>query len=237
MQIQDKARFISILSFIFAGMAALFLWFWISYYQQKVTSFQKIDVVSQYEHVFPEQIKAIVEQNLTGGFFSLDVNALKEGLMADPWIASVSVRKLWPDTLVIDIKEQQAIARWNGTHVINDKDQLFSPAMYSISPALPSLTGPDDKQQLVLQQFHHFNQMLMLLGLSLQRLDLSPTLSWRFVLNNGIIVELGRDEIQKRFNRLVSLYSRLLGGRASQVAYIDLRYPNGLAIKWKTVQS
>lgn len=233
----DRARTISLISFLFAGFASLFLWFWVHDYQSEVASFQKIEITAYYQHIQPQEIQTIIEQNLSGGFFSTDVNALKQNLMTLPWVSTVSIRKVWPATLDIEIEEQQAVALWNTSHVITDAGQLFTPSMHNTPSDLPILTGPDGQQQNMLQQYTELNRIISPIGLNVTRLDLSSSLSWSFVLSNGVAVELGRDNIVERCALLAKVYPKVLAAKANQIGRIDMRYPNGFAVQWRTVQS
>jgi cell division septal protein FtsQ len=38
-----------------------------------------------------------------------------------------------------------------------------------------------------------------------------------------------------RLSHFVKVYPKIIGERAAQVEYIDLRYQDGLAIRWKTI--
>ena len=54
-------------------------------------------------------------------------------------------------------------------------------------------------------------------------------------MTNGIEVALGRDQVEKRFDRFVTVYQRRLASRAAEVERIDARYTNGVAVQWKTL--
>ena len=66
------------------------------------------------------------------------------------------------------------------------------------------------------------------------RLNLTPERSWDFVLSNKIKVMLGDVDIEHRLQRLVKLYPKIVGSKPEQVRRIDLRYANGLAVKWRS---
>ncbi len=47
------------------------------------------------------------------GFFGVDVDAIQESLLQNPWIAQVSVRRVWPGQVAITISEHHPVASWN----------------------------------------------------------------------------------------------------------------------------
>ena len=62
---------------------------------------------------------------------------------------------------------------------------------------------------------------------------MTPRYAWRIQLNTGTVLELGRENIKERLERYVLVYGHSIA-RLSQdgpLAYVDLRYPNGFAIR------
>ena len=57
-----------------------------------------------------------------------------------------------------------------------------------------------------------------------------------YVLNNGIAVTIGRDDVLPRMQRLARFYPQLIGEHPENVARIDLRYQSNVAIEWKKPQ-
>jgi cell division protein FtsQ len=51
------------------------------------------------------------------------------------------------------------------------------------------------------------------------------------VLDNDVTVEIGRDNVEARLARFVDAYPRTLAGLGTAVQYVDLRYPNGFAVR------
>ena len=70
------------------------------------------------------------------------------------------------------------------------------------------------------------------LGLNVSQLRLEPRGAWRFQVNDSVWVMLGRNDREARLARFMAAWQRRLGDEASQIRYIDLRYPNGVAVAW-----
>jgi cell division protein FtsQ len=66
-------------------------------------------------------------------------------------------------------------------------------------------------------------------------LSLSQRYAWTARLDNGITLHLGRaaerDVLKARIDRFVSVYPQLSVAMAGQISSVDLRYPNGLALR------
>ena len=57
--------------------------------------------------------------------------------------------------------------------------------------------------------------------------------SWTLQLDDGLVIRLGNKDVQARLTRFFRVYPRLQQ-MATQVREMDLRYPNGFAIRADT---
>ena len=101
-------------------------------------------------------------QKIDGGFFSLDMAALKSALEDQPWIESVAIRRVWPDVLQITANEQQPVAIWNDARVINSKGQLFDPLDKELPPHLVKVSGPKDAHQILMGHYFAIAELILL---------------------------------------------------------------------------
>jgi cell division protein FtsQ len=62
-------------------------------------------------------------------------------------------------------------------------------------------------------------------------LVLNDRRAWQIILDNGIRLELGKESLEERIERFISLYKNL-GSDTQRVSYIDLRYDTGASIGW-----
>jgi cell division protein FtsQ len=76
------------------------------------------------------------------------------------------------------------------------------------------------------------------LDLGLVRLALTEQGSWRAKLDSGALIELGRgepDAIFERAHRFTATISQLTQRYPGAVESVDLRYPNGYALRMRGV--
>ena len=66
------------------------------------------------------------------------------------------------------------------------------------------------------------------------QLSLNSRDEWQLLLNKHLLLILGTDQLEERLQRFILLYSKVIEKKEEKVAYIDFRYPNGVAIKWKS---
>ena len=58
--------------------------------------------------------------------------------------------------------------------------------------------------------------------------------AWWLTFDSGLEVYVGREQFERRIQRLARVYPRLLAAQAERIAVVDLRYVNGFVVRWKT---
>ncbi len=62
-----------------------------------------------------------------GGFFNLDVDAVRLALLGEPWVSEVTVKRIWPDALRVIVIEQIPVVRWGDSGLLNPAGEYFAP--------------------------------------------------------------------------------------------------------------
>ena len=62
-------------------------------------------------------------------------------------------------------------------------------------------------------------------------LGVTPRRAWQLRADNGLTIELGREDIEPRLERFVGAYQRTIGGLQRRIDHVDLRYSNGFAVR------
>ena len=195
---------------------------------------RKIHFVSRIKHLEPLDLKGAVMSELRGGFFSVDLRAIERSLESLAWVEVASARRQWPDTILIKLSEQEAIARWGNEGLLNPRGEVFQPDENNHNLGdLPILFGPEGRGKELIKRFKHFYDLLSPVGLRLRALVQDERRAWHMLLTNGINVALGRGDIGNRLRRFVRVYPKIFAPRVSEIASIDLRYTNGIAVAWR----
>lgn len=207
---------------------------WVWRWMQQPTSFpiSQIEVEGHLAHETPARLQKIISANISGGFFSLNVSAAKQALLSIPWIADVSFRRVWPGTLTVKVIEQQAVARFGKTGFLNATGDIFYPDVKSLLQNLPDLEGPVDQPKVLFDFYQTVNTMAHVLGLSVITLHENDAQSWDLVLSNQVKVIIGRQNAVARFQRFVAIYPKIIAVSNKPMVSVDLRYPNGIAVKY-----
>jgi len=192
---------------------------------------KEVRLEGQMQHVTREQVRLIVDRHLHGNFFTLDLEQARNAFRKLPWVRNVSVRRHWPDRLEVEVEEHQALARWGDIALVNTHGELFHAAS---DRDLPVFYGPGDAVQEVAKQFVVFSELLKPTGMRVEQLALSPRHAWQIGTDSGMVIELGRSQTEPRLKKFAGAYAKTLGTLNVGVAYADLRYPNGFAVRKPT---
>lgn len=166
-------------------------------------------------------------------FFSVNLLAMQQALEQLPWVDHARISRVWPDQLKIEVVEQQPIARWGAQQWLNSRGQVFQGAVHAAGADMPELFGPAGTQEQVMQQYWSLTRALRPMDQRIAKLELHARGSWFATTSAGLELLLGRDQILEKMRRFTSIYELELKQRFDQVARIDLRYANGLAVAWR----
>ncbi|MBP0941622.1 cell division protein FtsQ/DivIB [Pseudomonas alliivorans] len=198
----------------------------------------RINVQGDLSYISQQAVQQRIAPFVASSFFKIDLAAMRTELEQMPWIAHAEVRRVWPDQVVIRLEEQLPVARWGDESLLNNQGQAFTPRELSNYEHLPQLFGPQRAQQQVMQQYQVLSQMLRPMGFSIVRLELRERGSWFLTTGAGsagpgIELLLGRDHLVEKMRRFIAIYDKTLKDQITNIARIDLRYANGLAVGWR----
>ena len=183
------------------------------------------------QRVAAATVLKVVQNEVHGNFFTVDIERMRQTLEKLPWVRSVSIRREFPSRLAVRLEEHQVLAHWNNKALVNQQGEIFTA---SVEQALPSFTGQDGASAEVTQHYAEFNRQLAALNLQVAQIDLSPRHAWQLRLSNGMVLELGHEDMQQRLAKFVAVYPNSLASIQGQVKYVDLRYRNGFAVSGLT---
>lgn len=232
---EKRLRF---LSWLFRGCIVIALisaltWGWIMLKDPQFLPIKTVKIIATYQHVTKKTLENAVTPFVPAGLLSINVDGLQQQILQIPWVYSALIKRVWPNQLVINIVEQQPVAVWNTNSLLNAEGNIFSPVISSFPAGLPSFSGPEGQQQLMLQQYQYFNTQLAPFHLSIAQISLDQRRSWQMVLNNGMVLVLGKEHPMTRFNRFIAVYDKIFSNPQKIALHVDMRYSDGFAVQWQ----
>ncbi|MCP5143799.1 MAG: FtsQ-type POTRA domain-containing protein [Gammaproteobacteria bacterium] len=194
---------------------------------------EHVSVVGEFRYLKPEVLRELVTDAIDGGFFTVDVNAIRSRLLAEPWIRDAMIRRVWPDALQVTITEQVPVARWGDNGLINSTGDVFRPQQDLGELHLIQLAGPDGLSQEVLEHYRRYSAQFANSGLTITSLKLSERRAWTISTGDGVSIVIGRKDVEGRVQRFLDVYKASLIDGWDYLAAVDMRYTNGLALRPK----
>lgn len=214
--------------------------------------FKKVELVNRLENQESSELQIIAANALNGGFFSLDVDQFRADLLSQlPWVKSVSVRKVWPNKLLVEIAEYKPVVRWISAEgiLINEIDHyqllsqegiIFEPKLTEVQKrkfnSMALLSGPKVSAKNVLKKCVEISKDLSKLDLSIKHCGMNKRRTWKLSLMQNsdvnIDIKLGKENVLQQLERFIQVFSGKLKRYLKSVEYADLRYSNGFSIKW-----
>jgi len=162
---------------------------------------------------------------------SLDVNAARKKLAELPWVEDVDVRKIYPKTIEVRLKERQAFGIWqHGSELslIEKSGSVIAPLRDNKYAELPLFVGRDAETGAAgfvdeLADWPEIrNRVRAYVRVAGRRWDLH--------LENGIVVKLPEENVPKALQLLARLdmEQKIL---SRDVAAVDLRLPDRTTVQ------
>ena len=220
-----------------AALLASSLW-WLS--QRPMFAIQHIRVEAEPGHplryVHEPVLRTVVGDRVGGNFFAIDLQEVRTAFEAVPWVRRATVRRVWPDSLHVTLEEHRAFAIWNGEGLMNTHGESFAANLDEAEEdrSLPRFSGPAGTEKLVMERWLELVDALKPLGLAPAELELSPRQAWTARLADGSRLLLGRDQgvpVRERLTLWAEVYPKVAERLNQRVQTIDLRYPNGFALR------
>ena len=137
--------------------AASGVW-WLS--QRPMFLLRAVRVESMYgldlQHVNELTVKNGVVGRIKGNFFTTDLEQVRNTFEAVPWVRKASVRREWPNQLIVQVEEHEALGTWGEDgRLLSVKGDAFTANLAEADDdhELPAFEGPEGSEKEVLARF------------------------------------------------------------------------------------
>lgn len=187
-------------------------------------------------HVNANTVRAATLGRLSGSFFTLSLEEARRVFESVPWVAAVSLRRTWPDRLIVTLTEHRAIAVWDDGRLLSDRGLLFvaNVAEAEVDASLPQVDAPPRFSAEVSRRLPQIMAQAAALGLELEAIEVSDRAGWTLRTGGGLVIDIGRDDppgrLDERVELIVSHYPAVTAHLGAGLLRIDARYPQGFAV-------
>ncbi len=210
-----------------------------------VQPFRHVNVTTIRQQAIP-----LILNTTRNNFLTVDLEVVRRAIESVAWVRRAQVRREWPNRLVVKVEEHQVLGAWDDGRYVNTFGELFvansEEAEEDSETPLPELSGPVGSERDVASRYVDLKSWLARLSLVPDQVALSPRYAWSIHIDNGseaesggkssdgLTIEIGRERdantIPERVLRMINAWPQLTA-RWARPTLIDLRYPNGFALR------
>ena len=196
--------------------------------EPKLLPIKHIKMAAHHELINLTSLKTRMAQEVKG-FFSTDVMALKNKMLAEPFVDQVIIKRVWPDTLFINLTEVTLVANWGQDIFVTSKGDLIF-AKTASKKQLPIFKGPTEYAGKILAEFNALSALFQPYNLVISEVELNMRHSWQVTLDNGMKLLLGRKDIPEHISSFLAIYPKIKKRYNNEIISIDLRHSNGISV-------
>lgn len=197
---------------------------------------REVTVLGDFSHVSRAQVELATRGAVKGNFFTVNLESTRNAFEKLPWVRRVEVRRRWPDAIDVAIEEHVPVAQWRTSDGEPKLVNTYGDVFPAIGPAsLPVFAGPEGSSARVLARYQEFDKALSGIGRHPRVVVLSAREAWQLRLDDGLVLDLGRDQnkqsLTERMSRFTQYYRTAAAKSRMSIAAVDMRYPNGFTLR------
>ena len=225
----DKPHLLRMMTIVLVAGSVILLAYSLIHYALQLPVFKLRTVKLTYtpQQVDLNQVNRLIKNSVGGSFFTVDLEKTRRVFEQLPWVRKVEVRRQFPWGLEVTLEEHVPMARWNDSALVNTFGEVFE-GQSKLS--LPDFNGEPDTAKQLAERYADFSRQLEKVQRSIVQINLSQRYAWQLRLDNGMVLELGREQMTQRLARFVSVYPYSLAEMANRVVNVDMRYGSGFSV-------
>lgn len=192
-------------------------------------------VITGNEHLADEEVKSMAGIGRNANLLKVSSRGISSKMMESPWIRAAAVRKEFPGTLLINIRESEPFALLDvkgKLFIVDDRGTMLENLKDIAVPFLPVISSNPYREREAFREAIEFAKAIKKTGL-LSRKDHIEIISHKpqemSVNLDGIVVKVGEGEYEDKLARLMNIEEEIKSRNIS-VDYIDLRFANRVLV-------
>jgi len=189
-----------------------------------------VHVGSDLTQVERKAVVSAVRSAIDGGILSTDIVDVAAALHNLSWPRSAQVRRVWPDKLEVDVTKVTLIARWQTDRYLTSTGSIVKvPVPVNNLPLLDcAIATPVEAMEM----YGMLRDIAAAQSLVLTELGQNRIGEWQIRFTSLLTVNLGAEKVVERMHRFAHTYRSAAALGTGTLAYVDTRYPNGVAIRF-----
>jgi len=227
----------TILSFVAIALLALD-----QLYRPNTFLIDQLKIKGKFRYLDPVDVEVAIGQQTLSNFFSIELDQVKRHVENLAWVQQADVRREWPNTLLVTVREHVPVMRWGDEKWVTSAGKVVDlPDLVDVPNAIV-LTANENDASSVLAKAYRWKKQLAKRQLVLRKVRLSTSQAWTLTLyhtDNDAQFELmlGREKAEQRLARFELLFDQQFRDSNKQLQRVDARYPDGLAIQMNEIDA
>ena len=177
---------------------------------------------------------------IVGNYFTVDISELRDTLKTIPWVKEVSVTRVWPNKLDIDLRLHKPVAIWGGSEILAEDGTIFegNQAVAESSGRLPQIEGPKTKRMDIYKQYLVFEGICKRYGFDVTSLSFSEFGGWvlRFGRPGQLVKKIvfktdeKPDHMERILESVLKDIPKISNYFGAEPTDMDARYNKGVAV-------
>lgn len=193
----------------------------------------EVNVVGEFTFLSKQDVQNIIASGIEDGFLKQELKTLKTRIESLAWVESVNIKRRWPDKLDVQVEEYKPIARWNNDGVITVYGNYIEVGDNSNLAYLPMLKGDESRSEEIVQIYVMLTRLLAEREIKIAEIEVNDANAWKVRLDGFYTIDLGKGNTLDKMKNFLVVYDSQLYGLGEKIAYVDVRYEKGVAVKWK----
>jgi cell division protein FtsQ len=131
----------------------------------------------------------------------------------------------------VTVVEHEPMAYWGDSGVVSVDGEVFYPTTLPKGDWV-QLEGPDAMAKDLTELLKLYQEQLLQKNMMIEQMMLSQRGAINLVLADGLEVRLGNVHVEERIERFMQYIDSVKQQKEATLAYVDLRYQNGMAARW-----
>lgn len=234
LRLLKRRYFVFIVLFVFA-VSGLASGLWIYYTGVRIFPIRDVVFMGN-KHIIDIELRSLAGVKPGDSLFALSARTVSDRLARSPWIKSVSIRKVYPDKILIKVNEAApfAILQMKGNTFLIDENGSTLDKIDDTVPFLPVIAADPARNRESFAEALNLTRIIREKGIAAERgrveviADKGPE-DMAIVIDN-LVIKIGSGEYKQKLERFFYI-EKEIEKRAIAVDYVDLRFTNKVIVK------
>ena len=210
-----------------AVVAALAAGAWYGYDYATTLPIRRVVFVGDAGRIARADLQSFAESVQGHAVTGASLAAVREAARRIPWVRDAAVRRRFPDAIEVSFETHEPLARWAEGGIVSTHGEVF---VAEHAAFLPVFKGPAGAAARMAQAYPAIVKALAPLAAAVIEVRFSARGAWQVLLDSGLVLELGREDVVPRIERFAAAWPRLVA-LGEPARHSDLRYANGFAMQ------